>query len=219
MYKLVASLGVWTRILKRVHPDRIDRVIPGLPVPKSHMFYVLAMSFRICEQCFRYCRVIGHKNRVRLPLPIPISLRSVQGSEHPQYIVRLCLACRKTHFKKYPEPMPFALQTRLRDVTDLTLKYGREAVRAAAKVCGGKSTHLKESVVLGFARKRYGGDVGLAARDLPMCDSLKKCAGRQYMYHSRMIIVAAGAPWVDNSAPELGEKLNFAMGDLLLEES
>lgn len=115
--------------------------------------------------------------------------------------------------------MPSALKTRFRDAVDLTLKYGREAVRAATKVSGGKPACLKESVVLGFARKQYGGDVALAAKDRPVCDSLKKCAGRQYVYHSRMIIVAAGAPWVDHTAPELAETLSFAMGDLLLEES
>ncbi|KAF9024391.1 hypothetical protein CPC16_007181 [Podila verticillata] len=219
MYEMITSLGTWTEILKRAHPDRLDRVILGLPIPKSHMLYVLAMSFRICEQCFRYCRVVGHKNRACLPLPIPISLSPGQSGEHTPCTVRLCLACRRTHFKKHPEPIPSALQTRLRDAVDLTLKYGREAVRAATKVRGGKPTCLKESVVLGFARKQYGGDVALAARDQPVCDSLKKCAGRQYMYHSRMIIVATGTPWVDHMASELGETLSFAIGDLLLEDS
>jgi len=60
---------------------------------------------------------------------------------------------------------------------------------------------------------RFGGDVGLAARDQLVRDSLKKWNGRQYMYHSRMIIVKAGGPWID----EAERDLSMALGVMYLD--
>lgn len=79
-------------------------------------------------------------------------------------------------------------------------------------------THLKESDVLGFARRRFG-DVGLAARYQPVCDSLSKCYGRQYMYHSRVILVTAGVHWADHTVHRLSEALGAAMVELSVDDS
>ncbi|KAG0327094.1 hypothetical protein BG000_001095 [Podila horticola] len=179
-----------------MHPNRLGRVIPGLPVSMSHMLYVCALSFRICEQCFKYC-VVGRE------------------------VARVCLSRSRSlcSSKEHPESVPSALQHRYRDATDLTLKYGRVAVRAVRFYSEDLMTHLKESDVLGFSRRRFGGDIGLAARYQPACDSLSKCNGRQYMYHSRMILVTAGVHWADHTVHGLSEALGAAMVELSVDDS
>ncbi|KAF9018989.1 hypothetical protein BGZ52_003825 [Haplosporangium bisporale] len=198
MYEIVASLGTWSTILQRVYPERLHRVIPGLPISKSHMLYVLASSFRICEQCFRYCAA-GSEGRACLPWPARVIPSSSDQGEHQPWTIRQCLACRKAHFAQHPEPIPVAVDQRYRIGTDLADQYGHEAVIAVARDSILETVLILERDVLAQARVIFGGDVGLTARNQTVKDSLKKCKGRQYMYHSRMIIVTAGDPWVDHA--------------------
>lgn len=72
-------------------------------------------------------------------------------------------------------------------------------MRAAARLCDGDPTCLDESVVLDFVRKRFGGDVGLLAKDQWMSNSLKKRNGRQLLYYSQMHVAASGNVWVDHT--------------------
>ncbi|KAG0354588.1 hypothetical protein BG005_006348 [Podila minutissima] len=206
MYETVADLGTWTKILQQVYPDRLDRTILGLSTSKSHMLYVLASSFRICEQCFKYC-IVGSEGRACFPLPIRVIPLSPTDSENQPCAIRLCLACRKVHFGRHPEPIPEAIGNRLGIDIDLTDKYGTKAVDTAVRPTIIDAPWLHEKDVLAQARILFGGDIGLAARDQSLKDSLKKCNGRQYMYHSRMIIVAAGDPWVDHAERDLSMAL------------
>ncbi|KAG0008871.1 hypothetical protein BGZ81_003829 [Podila clonocystis] len=203
IYEIVASLGIWTKILQQVYPDRLDRTILGLSTSKSHMLYVLALSFRICERCFKYCHV-SSEGRACLPLPIRMipSFAVDHGQDQP-WTTRLCLACRKTHFAQHPEPIPEAIHERVRARTDLELEYGFEAVNAMARPGNPSLPWLRERDVLAEARVLFGGDVGLTAKGQSVRDSLKKCNYRQYMYHSRMIVVAAGDLWVDQAERDL----------------
>lgn len=91
--------------------------------------------------------------------------------------------------------------------TDLADQYGHEAVIAVAHDSILEAVLIREGDVLAQARVIFGGDVGLAARNQTVKDSLKKCKGRQYMYHARMIIVAAGDPWVDPAERDLSMAL------------
>ncbi|KAF9384702.1 hypothetical protein CPB97_005438 [Podila verticillata] len=196
MYEIVSNLGTWSMILQRVYPERLHRIIPGLPISKSHMLYVLASSFRICEQCFRYCAA-GSEGRACLPWPTRVIPSSSDQDEHQPWTIRQCLACRRAHFAQYPEPIPVAVDQRYGIGTDLADRYGHEAVIAVAHDEILEAVMILEGDVLAQARVIFGGDIGLTARNQTVKDSLKKCKGRQYMYHSRMIIVAAGGPWVD----------------------
>lgn len=91
--------------------------------------------------------------------------------------------------------------------TDLATQYGHEAVITVARDSILEAVLMREKDVMAQARMIFGGDVGLAARNQSVKDSIKKCKGRQYMYHSRMIIVAAGGPWIDEAERELSMAL------------
>ncbi|KAG0031660.1 hypothetical protein BGZ82_006868 [Podila clonocystis] len=171
------------------------------------MLYVLSLSFRICERCFKYCHVRS-EGRACLPLPIRMipSFAVDRGQDQP-WTTRLCLACRKTHFAEHPEPIPETIHERLGVSTDLAVEYGPEAVNAAARPENLSHPWLRERDVLAQARIFLGGDVGLSAKDQSVRGSLEKCRYRQYMYHSRMILVAAGELWVDQAERDLSMAL------------
>ncbi|KAG0280755.1 hypothetical protein BGZ96_001432 [Linnemannia gamsii] len=113
---MVTSLFVWNVYYDRVwlRYDAADMPrdplmsCSGVPT-KLHMFYVVAASYRICEQCARISRPWGPQKYAALPLPVPewssdgscISL--IEGEES---MIRLCLDCRRTYFEIYPELTP-----------------------------------------------------------------------------------------------------------------
>lgn len=90
-------------------------------------------------------------------------------------------------------------------------------MRAAAMLFDEKATCLEESCGPCICSEAVWGDVGLAAKDRQMSDSLKKCNGCQFMYYLRMLVVASGDVWVDHTVPDPGEALSVEMGGLVFE--
>jgi hypothetical protein len=83
-------------------------------ITKFHMLYVVVASYLVCESCASVSHPLGPQKYAALPLAVPewpfdkgcASLD--KGGE--QIIIRLCLVCRRNHFKIYPESTPSGIE-------------------------------------------------------------------------------------------------------------
>ncbi|KAF9345129.1 hypothetical protein BGX34_005006 [Mortierella sp. NVP85] len=174
-HAIVGELPIWPEIYAKAHPAGQNHVIGGIkPVQgkslnKDFMLHVCGESFQICELCFS---VFGGaevpKDRMAsLPLPVHVwriraAMRKIEflplsSKVGPQdWIVRLCLDCRRRTFEACPESIPRNAKIRwMRDPTEYHLTN--------ADLNMGRKDSCLEETVLVKARFKYGGDIGIQA--------------------------------------------------------
>ncbi|KAK3827849.1 MAG: hypothetical protein J3Q66DRAFT_321238 [Benniella sp.] len=178
-YDIVAKLHIWTEIYAKAHPDNQNHVVGGIkpvlgdnPI-KDFMLHICAESLRICELCFltyngtdmswdrlAYLTLPVHVWRVRLATKKTDAFRPFRIEIGPQdWVIRLCLNCRREIFRECPESLPIFLKRR-EIGCDLMEAYNLEY----SDVRGIRVTDLNnEERVLVRAREKFGGDVGVEA--------------------------------------------------------
>ncbi|KAF9354928.1 hypothetical protein BGX34_010750 [Mortierella sp. NVP85] len=180
LYDIVGMLPVWPEIYARVHPDDDNHLVGGIkPVVgknpiKDFMLHVCAESFRICELCLSVH--MGHdvpKDRMAsLPLPVHVwrvrlaakkddTFQPLSAQIGPQdWVIRLCLGCRRKVFDACPESIPKTVQD-FRDGSELMDLYHL----SADEISSYRSSYLgyRERMILEMARLKYGSDIGIQA--------------------------------------------------------
>jgi hypothetical protein len=178
-YDIVAKLPIWTEIYTKAHPDNQNHVVGGIkpvlgnsPI-KDFMLHLCAESLRICELCFltyngtdiswdrlAYLTLPVHVWRVRLATKKTDAFRPFQIEVGPQdWVIRLCLSCRRVILKECPESLPIILKRReigCNLVKVYNLEYSD--VRGISE-----ADPDSEEKVLERAREKFGGDVGVKA--------------------------------------------------------
>ncbi|KAK3827850.1 MAG: hypothetical protein J3Q66DRAFT_363050 [Benniella sp.] len=172
-YDIVSKLSVWSEIYATVHPNKQNHVIGGFkPVPgknpnKDFMIYVCAESLQICELCLSvYKEADVPKDRLAF-FPLPVHVWRVRlaskktGNFQPlsveigpqDWVVRLCLGCRRKVFEECPESESETTFTRTAYglLTDCNL-VSREV---------GPGPRHDATTILSVARMKYGGDIGV----------------------------------------------------------
>ncbi|KAF8936696.1 hypothetical protein BGZ58_003846 [Dissophora ornata] len=218
-YGMVTGLEIWSLWYKRLHGPPRKRALPMKPISDlsashSYMLYMCAISFQVCEKCFRQCD--GKRQRGRLaamPLAVELSSPALEVSneqvhgdvteERVEWTIRLCKGCRVAHFEIYPEPMPEEVATSFLLKRTIKEKYrlgDREiraiSVRSRGDRKSGKPVIYSEQAALTQARRSYGGDVGRAAVPQSLCRLMKVLNNRVFIYNLRRRIVDGGQVWL-----------------------
>ena len=173
-YDIVSNLSLWSEIYATVHPNNQNHVIGGFkPVPgkdpnKDLMLYICAESLRICELCLSvYNEADVSKDRLAFfPLPVHVwrvrlaskktcTFQPFSANIEPQdWVVRLCLSCRRKVFEECPESEP---------VLRYVQTYGMSYVVAYHLTRRDLDLSTDERTVAITARQRFGGDIGIQA--------------------------------------------------------
>ncbi|KAK3827847.1 MAG: hypothetical protein J3Q66DRAFT_394169 [Benniella sp.] len=174
-YDIVGKLPVWPDIYAKAHPGGQNHVIGGIkPVRgkslnKDFMVHVCGESFQICELCFSVFSGAGVPKDRMASLPLPVHVWRVRAAMkkieflplsskigRQDWVVRLCLDCRRKIFEACPESIPRKAKTRwMRDATEYHLTNVDLNMSR-------KDSCLEETVLM-KARFKYGGDIGIQA--------------------------------------------------------
>jgi len=159
-YDIVSKLSVWSGIYATVHPNNQNHVVGGFkPVPgknlnKDFMVYICAESLQICELCLSvYNETDVSKDQLAFfPLPVHVwrvrlasektgNFQPFSAEIEPQdWVIRLCLSCRRKVFAECPESIPKQTQYILYHYDD---------------------EFSSPELILAGERLRYGGDIGV----------------------------------------------------------
>lgn len=184
LYDIVSSLSVWSEIYDKAHPQHTNHLVGGVkPIigknpPKDFMLHICAESFRICELCLS---VYSDSNAPKLQLafyPLPVHVWRIRvapkdstylpflcKADPQDWVIRLCLNCRKEAFERYPESIPkTALRTLWGDELSREYKLNFRDVMGQ-----GSKGPYSEGLFITNGRVMYGGDVGFKAAS---CDPL-----------------------------------------------
>ncbi|KAI7815856.1 hypothetical protein BC939DRAFT_471231 [Gamsiella multidivaricata] len=219
-YEIVAGLETWSKWYRRLSgkAEKLARqtepmeLLPGLPESRSYMLYMCAISFQVCEGCFRRCD--GRRIRGRLalmPLPVVLSNGDGEGGSGNErergeggelWTVRLCKHCRVMHYEKHPEAIPQELTTKFLTRREIKAQYhlGKSEIKAIKVRSHGERSMCmpvtySEAEALKTARVVFGGDVGRQAVPRSLCRPMAKVHHRVYMYNLRRRTLEAGGEW------------------------
>jgi hypothetical protein len=194
-YYIVDGLSLWLKIytIGRLSSPRQD-IGFGVITPKRLMLFVIACSFCICEQCFRFCDGENALGRLAaMPLPVPlwrilwttswkylynnISSLVQQGVDlnvsEPK--IRLCLSCRRTVNELFPESPPAHVTNRYLSKRELKELYhlGDKSIQGIANRRGISPVTYSEEDAWKRSRWMYGGTVGFEAIPKPLAKPTK----------------------------------------------
>ncbi|KAK3827851.1 MAG: hypothetical protein J3Q66DRAFT_321241 [Benniella sp.] len=170
-YDIVSKLSLWSEIYATVHPNNQNHVIGGFkPVPgknlnKDFMIYICAESLQICELCLSvyngtdlsrdrlaFFPLPVHAWRVRLASKKTGNFQPISAKIEPQdWVVRLCLGCRRKVFEECPE-------------SEATFPRRGGTLTSDSHLTPsdvGGEVRPNPTTVLRVARTRYGGDIGV----------------------------------------------------------
>ncbi|KAF9358749.1 hypothetical protein BGX34_008780 [Mortierella sp. NVP85] len=176
-YDIVIDFPIWPEIYAKAHPTGQNHVAGGVkPVlgknPNRYfMFHVCAESFQICELCFSvHSDPRVSKDRLA-SLPLPVHVWRVRlamkkneafvpffiNVEPHDWVIRLCLSCRREVFEACPESVPEfkpSVLSRRQLMESYNLVHGDD-----------EGLMLDQRRALVAARRKYGGDIGVQASD------------------------------------------------------
>ncbi|KAG0226928.1 hypothetical protein BGX31_007149 [Mortierella sp. GBA43] len=179
---IVAKLPVWTILYSKAHPTNQNHLVGGIKLvvgknpTKEFMKYVCAESSQICELCYliysgtsevsvdrlAYLPLPVHVWRVRAALKKAVFLPLSSKVGPKDWVVRLCVNCRKSVFGKCPESIPESVGKLRTSSAALYAKYHLTCIEP--DVFGfNQPPYCTEESVLVKARSIYGGDIGIKA--------------------------------------------------------
>ena len=172
--KTVCSLRVWSQLFTLVHSDNPNirlALLLGLPESQSYMYYMNAISPKICEQCYKYCPFESDfLEEMPLRIPAPSQTQSTEQVLYvgeyvdPTFKIHACLNCRKQLFKVYEEPIRYGIRTNEMTLVEAQKVYPytgltASSTRSLVKLHGS----FRQSMFLKIVRASQGGDVGVEA--------------------------------------------------------
>ncbi|KAF9346354.1 hypothetical protein BGX34_004021 [Mortierella sp. NVP85] len=171
-YDIVSNLSLWSEIYATVHPNNQNHAVGGFkPVPgknlnKDFMLYICAESLQICELCLSvyneadvsrdrlaFFPLPVHAWRIRLASKKTGNFQPFSAKIEPQdWVVRLCLSCRRKVFEECPESeATFPRRMGCTLLSDCHLTHSDV----------GEGPRPNPATVLRAARTTYGGDIGV----------------------------------------------------------
>ncbi|KAI8347468.1 hypothetical protein B0O80DRAFT_465197 [Mortierella sp. GBAus27b] len=170
----VTNLSVWSEMYAKAHHTNQNHLVGGIkPVVgkdsnKDFMLHMCAESFRVCEMCLSIYSGsdISQDRLASLPLPVHMwrvraALKKVEflplsSKVFPKdWVIRLCVSCRKMVFEQCPESISGLVRKANNRSSHLAAKYHLTERDIA------RSTFMSEETALVKARSKYGGDVGI----------------------------------------------------------
>ncbi|KAF9899810.1 hypothetical protein EC991_008316, partial [Linnemannia zychae] len=171
---IVSSLEVWSIMFVTAYgPKAHLRTLAGVPRSKCYMIFMCSSSLHVCERCFG---LTGYNadSKFKLPLPIPVLLpkRSTDTAKYlgarydPSFTIRMCLTCRQGHIHILEEPLPLCAGVKLY----ASQLYGQYPCGSSVSDFRGHFQRfgtIEEAVAIEVMRRHFGGDVGMAAFNVP----------------------------------------------------
>lgn len=182
-YDVVIGLPIWPEMFDKVHQNNRDHLLQfsgGISLGSIRdscdlMQYLCAQSFRICEQCLSVYKGsdVGNTRLASFPLPVHVWRLRAATKKIPfapfsckicpkDWVIRLCLTCRRDVFKQCPESIPEGL---IAPVPFLLIREKYHLDHGDFTGPDSMSHHSPEKVILAAARAKFGGDIGFKASD------------------------------------------------------
>lgn len=173
-HHVVCGLSVWSKIFSLTHgPNSRLHLLPRIPESQSYMLYMVAISPKVCEQCFKMCSIeTDRSSTFPLPTVAPSQTRSTKDITYhgepidKNFKVCLCVKCRRAYYEVKPEPIPLDMFERRTTYGTIAEKYPH--ISEALPVPSRASTQLvnlicNELTYFKAARVLHGGDAGIDA--------------------------------------------------------
>ncbi|KAK3827843.1 MAG: hypothetical protein J3Q66DRAFT_5584 [Benniella sp.] len=176
-HAIVDDFPIWPEIYAKAHPGGQNHVSGGVkPVlgknPSKHfMLHVCAESFQICELCFSVHNDprVSKDRLASLPLPVHVWRVRLATKKNEAYVpflvniepqdwvIRLCLSCRREVFEACPESVP--------EFKPIGLTGQQLMALYNLAYSDDRSIGMDQGRALVAARQKYGGDIGVQASD------------------------------------------------------
>ncbi|GJJ75002.1 hypothetical protein EMPS_07360 [Entomortierella parvispora] len=168
----VCNLPVWSKVFALTHGEKSRlHLLPKLPDSQSYMYYMCAISPKVCEQCFKNCDFeTDRPSAFPLPTIAPSQTRCTKDITYhgepvdKTFTVHLCLECRREFFDIKPEPIPKDIVKKMDSYSNIIARY--PDILEVPSIRDGvysNSMNYSEVIFLTAARVLHGGDVGIIA--------------------------------------------------------
>jgi len=130
-HQAVCTLPVWSKLFALTHGEKSRlHLLQRIPDSQSYMYFMAAISPKVCEQCFKHCNFqTDRPSTFPLLTVAPTQTRSTKDiTYHGEPVddgfkVRLCVECRRAFFEIKPEPIPKDIIKKTEPLSTLKARY------------------------------------------------------------------------------------------------